>query len=89
MGLLFGKRRISGRILHVREILGNVRIEIEVGKASAASLFTGTIDYGRLRGKIASITTNKIDTRKAEVQVLKAERKAKLKAMKQEKKLRG
>ena len=84
MGLLGGKRRITGRILHVREILGNVRVELVVSKASAASMFTGAVDYGRLRGKTASLTVDKIGTRREEIKALKAERKAKIKALKAE-----
>ena len=80
-------KRIRGTILHAREILGTVRLEIEIGKASAASLFTGSVDYHRLRGKTAKVTVKKVDTRKEERNVLKQERIAKARARKIERKM--
>ena len=81
MGLLGGKKRVKGTIIHAREILGRVRIEVEVGKASVASLFTGAVDNHRLRGRTVNLTLNKIDTRKEELKILKQQRIAKLRAL--------
>ena len=84
MGLLGGQKRIKGRILHVREILGTVRVEVEFAKSRAASLFTGAVDYGKLVGKIAGLTVDKVDTRKGEIRALKEERRVKLRALREQ-----
>ena len=77
MGLFGGYKKLKGRVLHVREVLGTVRIEVEFAKSRATGLFTGAVNYGKLAGKTATLVVEKIDTRSTEVRAMRAERKAK------------
>ncbi len=86
MGLFGGHKRIRGKVISTTPLMGTMRIEVEFVKARADDIFTGTADYGRLKGKIVSLTVEKIDTRKEEIRTLRAERTKKRKAIREDKK---
>ena len=66
--------KMRGKIIRVREGLGDITLNISVDKAYAKTAFTGAANFSRLYENEVELAVRKIDTRKEEMDKAMIER---------------